>query len=103
LQKIADLTITFFAKKSIFRWIQIWGLGHHELVILSGLIDWDYFESEFSDCYCLDNGRAAISIRMKVGLTILQSIYNLSDEAVVEDWVRDPYFQYFCGEEFFLS
>lgn len=73
----------------------------HELVILSSLIDWQYFESEFKDCYCLDNGRAAISIRMKVGLTILQSIYNLSDEAVVEDWIRDPYFQYFCGEEFF--
>lgn len=73
----------------------------HELVILSSLIDWQFFDSEFEECYCLNNGRAAISIRLKVGLTILQSIYNLSDEAVIEDWVRDPYFQYFCGEEFF--
>jgi IS5 family transposase len=73
----------------------------HELVILSKLINWDYFESEFKNCYCLDNGRSAISIRLKTGLTMLQSIYNLSDESVVEDWIRDPYCQYFCGEEFF--
>lgn len=73
----------------------------HELVILSKIIDWDSFDGDFKYCYCDDNGRTAKPIRLKVGLTILQSIYNLSDEAVVADWVRDPYFQYFCGEEFF--
>jgi IS5 family transposase len=25
----------------------------------------------------------------------------LSDEAVVKGWVENPYWQYFCGEEFF--
>ncbi len=73
----------------------------HELVILSRIIDWDSLEDEFEHCYCVDNGRSTKPIRLKIGLTILQSIYNLSDEAVVEDWVRDPYFQFFCGEEFF--
>jgi IS5 family transposase len=73
----------------------------HELVILSKIVDWDSFDNDFADCYCNDNGRGAKPIRLKIGLTILQSIYNLSDEAVCEDWVRDPYFQYFCGEEFF--
>jgi len=73
----------------------------HELVILSKIIDWDSFDDDFADCYCDDNGRGAKPIRLKIGLTILQSVYNLSDEAVCEDWVRDPYFQYFCGEEFF--
>jgi transposase, IS5 family len=73
----------------------------HQLVILSKIIDWDSFDGDFANCYCDDNGRTAKPIRLKIGLTILQSIYNLSDEAVVEDWIRDPYFQYFCGEEFF--
>jgi IS5 family transposase len=35
------------------------------------------------------------------GLMYLQHTFNLSDEAVVERWVQSPYWQYFCGEEFF--
>src|SRR5882724_11955145 len=31
----------------------------------------------------------------------LKHIYGLSDEAVCERWVYDPYFQFFTGEEFF--
>jgi IS5 family transposase len=27
--------------------------------------------------------------------------YDVSDEALCERWVENPYFQYFCGEEFF--
>lgn len=26
---------------------------------------------------------------------------DLSDEALCEHWVENPYYQYFCGEEFF--
>jgi IS5 family transposase len=32
---------------------------------------------------------------------MLQHTYKLSDEAVCDRWVYDPYFQYFTGEEFF--
>jgi len=28
-------------------------------------------------------------------------MYNLSDEAVCVLWIENPYYQYFCGEEFF--
>jgi transposase, IS5 family len=28
-------------------------------------------------------------------------VYNLADETVVEEWVSNPYFQYFCGEILF--
>jgi Transposase domain (DUF772) len=35
------------------------------------------------------------------GLTILKSMHDLSDEALCERWVENPYFQLFCGEEFF--
>src|SRR3979490_3167273 len=35
------------------------------------------------------------------GLAILQHTYTLSDEVVCELWIENPYYQYFCGEEFF--
>ena len=35
------------------------------------------------------------------GLAILKSMHDLSDEALCERWVENPYFQLFCGEEFF--
>src|SRR5260221_14154575 len=35
------------------------------------------------------------------GLTILKHTYDLSDEALCDRWVENPYFQYFCGEEVF--
>ena len=28
-------------------------------------------------------------------------MHNLSDEALCEQWVENPYFQYFCGEVVF--
>jgi len=31
----------------------------------------------------------------------LKHLYDLSDEQVVERWVENPYWQYFCGEQFF--
>jgi len=33
-----------------------------------------------------------------VGLHILKAIFGESDEGVVEKWVQNPYWQYFCGE-----
>ncbi len=35
------------------------------------------------------------------GLHILKYSENLSDERLCEIWAENPYFQYFCGEEFF--
>jgi IS5 family transposase len=35
------------------------------------------------------------------GLAILKHMHDLSDEALCERWVENPYFQFFCGEEFF--
>jgi IS5 family transposase len=35
------------------------------------------------------------------GLTILKYTHDLSDEVLCERWVENPYYQFFCGEEFF--
>lgn len=68
-----------------------------ELYLLSNEIDWQYFDSEFADYYS-DKGRPAHPIRLMVSLLILKSVYNLSDEKLVEEhWIMNPYFQYFSG------
>ena len=36
-----------------------------------------------------------------VGMMLLKSIYNLSDEGVVTRWLENPYMQYFTGEKVF--
>ncbi|MFP4130215.1 MAG: IS5 family transposase, partial [Halorhodospira sp.] len=46
-------------------------------------------------------GRPAAPPRLIAGLLYLQHAYNLSDEALLERWVENPYFQYFCGEQYF--
>jgi IS5 family transposase len=35
------------------------------------------------------------------GLSILKHTYDLSDEVLCERWIENPYYQFFCGEEFF--
>jgi transposase, IS5 family len=72
----------------------------HELVRLAGLIDWARLEAHFAPYYS-EAGRPGLPIRLVVGLHLLKHIEGLSDEAVCERWERDPYMQYFCGEEYF--
>ena len=64
-----------------------------ELYLLSHQIAWSYFEEEFGSLYS-NAGRPAHSIRLMVSLLILKSLYNLSDEVLVEQrWEMNPYFQ----------
>ena len=35
------------------------------------------------------------------GLAILKHMHNLSDEALCDRWLENPYYRLFCGEEFF--
>ena len=74
----------------------------HELSVLSGRIDWDSVEKEFS-VYFSEIGRPSIPIRTIVGLLLLKHIYNLSDEAIVDRWIENPYWQYFSGEKVFQT
>jgi len=73
----------------------------HELVLLSKKVDWEKVEEDFSEYYCVDNGRPSIPIRKIVGVILLKRVYNQSDESVVERWMENPYWQYFCGETYF--
>lgn len=75
--------------------------SRHELVKLSAVVDWDCLETDLSQYYCADNGRPGGSIRLMAGLCFLKDAKGLSDEEVCAVWRENPYFQYFCGEEFF--
>jgi IS5 family transposase len=70
------------------------------LLKLAIAIPWERFEQEFSGLYS-EHGRPAKPIRLMVGLMILKQLENLSDERVIEAWVRNPYYQAFCGETHF--
>ena len=67
--------------------------SRQELYLLSHQIEWSYFEEAFGSLYS-NVGRPAPSIRLMVSLLILKSLYNLSDEVLVEQrWEMNPYFQ----------
>lgn len=70
----------------------------HELVLLSRKIDWAKLEQALSVYYCTDNGRPGVPIRTISGILILKRVYNQSDESVLDRWVENPYWQFFCGE-----
>jgi|EndMetStandDraft_3_1072993.scaffolds.fasta_scaffold111601_1 transposase, IS5 family len=72
----------------------------HELVCLSKAIDWKYLEERNAEFY-KEEGRPGVTARLMIGLHLLKYMFNLSDEGVCERWVYDPYFQFFCGEEYF--
>ena len=67
------------------------------LVQLARTLPWSHIESSLAQYYTLDNGRPALPIRLMSGLLILKQLENLSDESVVLQYKRNPYYQYFCG------
>lgn len=73
----------------------------HSLVKLAGEIDWSFLEQRFGAVYEDGPGRPPLPTRLMAGLAILKHSYDLSDELLCERWVENPYFQHFCGEEFF--
>ncbi len=73
----------------------------HELVRLARAIDWPVLEVHFGTVYSDGAGLPPLPTRLMAGLAILKHTFNLSDEALCERWVENPYFQYLCGEEFF--
>jgi IS5 family transposase len=72
----------------------------HPLVRLGELVAWADFDEAFGRFY-KPVGRPAKPTRLMVGLHYLKHTYDLSDEETVKRWVENPYWQVFCGFEFF--
>jgi IS5 family transposase len=74
----------------------------HELVKLANAISWAAIETACGAVYSDGPGMPPLPTRLMAGLAILKHTFDLSDEELCARWVENPYFQYFCGEEFFV-
>jgi IS5 family transposase len=73
----------------------------HQLVALARKVDWGFLEKRFGEVYRDGPGQPPLPTQLMAGLTILKYTYDLSDEELCARWVENPYYQFFCGEEFF--
>src|SRR5450432_4014131 len=74
---------------------------NHALAKLARQVDWGFLEKVFGAVYKDGPGHPPLPTRLMAGLAILKHTNNLSDERLCEAWVENPYYQLFCGEEFF--
>ncbi len=81
------------------------------LMKLARAIDLDFLAKSFGAVYSDGPGGATLirdrggqpplPTRLMAGLAILKHTDDLSDEVLCERWLDNPYYQLFCGEEFF--
>jgi len=69
----------------------------HALVKLGEQIPWEQFDETIDPCYAENVGRPGCDTRLMIGLLFLKHAFDESDESVVERWVENPYWQFFCG------
>jgi IS5 family transposase len=65
----------------------------HELVLLERVVDWGYFEREWSAFFTSTTGRPATSPRLIAGLFYLQHMYGHSDETVLTMFLQPSFTQ----------
>lgn len=70
------------------------------LIRLAGLMDWEQVEQHFAAHFTSGRGRPALSPRLVASLLCLQHANDTSDEALVNTWLVNPYWQYFCSETY---
>ncbi|QBG89965.1 IS5 family transposase [Xanthomonas oryzae] len=78
----------------------------HPLVQLSHRLPWSALEQALSPWLPATTGtggRPALPVRLIAGLLYLKHAYDLSDEAVCERWLENPYWQFFTGEVVFQT
>src|SRR5262249_55524850 len=73
----------------------------HALVKLSRAIDWRFLATRFGSVHSDGPDCPPLPTQLMAGLALLKHMYDLSDQALCDRWIENPYFQFFCGEEFF--
>jgi len=69
----------------------------HPLFKLANTYPWAKLEADFAQYYS-EMGRPAKTVRRMCALLLLKQMYGLGDETIVEEWIQNPYYQYFSGE-----
>ena len=72
----------------------------HELARLAKVIDWESLDAAVTGQFSAA-GAPALPSRLVLGLMYLQHLDKLSDVVVLYRFVESPYYQYFCGCDFF--
>ena len=72
---------------------------NHQLAKLARTVDWRFLQEPFGAVFGRI-GPAAVADAAD-GESFLKHMHDLSDEVVCERWIENPYYQLFCGEEFF--
>jgi transposase, IS5 family len=70
----------------------------HPLAKLARLTDWGFLEKTFGAVYADGPGHPPLPTRLMAGLAILKHMHNLSDEALCERWVENPYINRSVGK-----
>jgi IS5 family transposase len=73
----------------------------HSLYLLAEAINWQGFDNQFGPLYAEGIGRPALSTRLMVALHYIKHLYALSDDLVLAGFLENPYWQFFCGMEYF--
>jgi IS5 family transposase len=90
------------ARRTIFRaWLDQIVDVNHALAKLGRSFDWRFLEERFGAAYSDKAGHPPLPTRLMAGLSILKYMHDLSGEELCARWVENPYYQLFCGEEFF--
>jgi transposase, IS5 family len=75
--------------------------ARHPLVKLGNYINRQACEARFGSLYASGVGGPTHPVRLMVGLQLLKQTFNCSDEIAVNTWIENPYWQHFCGEQYF--
>lgn len=74
---------------------------NNKWIKLAQIIDWNDVRQRFGLPVSAKGGHPPLDARLMIGLLIIKYTDNLSDEALCDRWLENPYYQYFCGMEFF--
>jgi hypothetical protein len=77
--------------------------GKNDWIKLSELIPWEKLEGVYEKYFIKDRGRPAKEGRLICGMLIAKHREKLSDRDVVRTLSENPYIQYFCGFEQFVT
>jgi len=73
----------------------------NKLYKLRGLINWSELEENVSPLVNVSElGRTRKSLRVMLGVSMLQAMYNFSDSLTSEEIQENLYWQYFCGYDY---
>jgi hypothetical protein len=85
-----------FSQTSILNFIN----PEHPIKVLADQMPWQELEEALAQYYApkMPNHKP---LRLMTGLLVYKYLHGLDDEQLLEDWISNPYFQYFTGETTF--